>query len=166
MCLSLANNAKHQAECELLIEQAITWDISQINHWCSVHRLLFAGNSYKNLQLYDKSKQLYLNTISWTEKHKCHLNIAGQAKIGLAEISRLQGSFNETLSYHHKSIEILEKIGAKCNLAEAYFQLGLTYQAMGEQDQAKTYKAKALKLFEQMEAPKQIDRVNQAFLLT
>jgi hypothetical protein len=34
---------------------------------------------------------------------------------------------------------------------------------MGEHDQAETYKAKALKLFQQMEAPKQCDRVNQAF---
>ena len=54
-------------------------------------------------------------------------------------------------------------IGAKCDLAEAYFQLGLTYQAMGEHDQAEEYKAKALELFKQMEAPKQIERVNKAF---
>ena len=54
-------------------------------------------------------------------------------------------------------------IGAKCDLAEAYFQLGLTYQAMGEYDQAEEYKAKALELFAQIEAPKQCDRVNKAF---
>jgi len=42
-------------------------------------------------------------------------------------------------------------------------QLGLTYQAMGEHDQAEEYKAKALELFAQMEAPKQIERVNKAF---
>jgi hypothetical protein len=34
---------------------------------------------------------------------------------------------------------------------------------MGERDQAETYKAKALDLFGQMEAPKQIVRVNLAF---
>jgi len=37
---------------------------------------------------------------------------------------------------------------------------------MGEHEQAEIYKAKALEIFEQMEAPKQIERVNQAFLLT
>ena len=47
--------------------------------------------------------------------------------------------------------------------AEAYFQLGLTYQAMGKHHQAEEYKAKALELFAQMEAPKQIERVNKAF---
>ena len=39
----------------------------------------------------------------------------------------------------------------------------LTYQIMGEHDQAEEYKTKALELFAQMEAPKQIERVNKAF---
>ena len=34
---------------------------------------------------------------------------------------------------------------------------------MEEQDQAEEYKAKALEIFAQMEAPKQIERVNKAF---
>jgi hypothetical protein len=34
---------------------------------------------------------------------------------------------------------------------------------MGEHNQAEEYKAKALELFAQMEAPKQIERVNKAF---
>ena len=34
---------------------------------------------------------------------------------------------------------------------------------MGENDQGEAYKDKALVLFEQMEAPKQIERVKQAF---
>jgi len=59
--------------------------------------------------------------------------------------------------------KILKEIEVKPELAEEYFQLGLTYQANGEHDQAETYKVKALKLFGQMEAPKQIERVNQAF---
>ena len=55
------------------------------------------------------------------------------------------------------------RIGSKYEIADIYFQLGLTYQAMGEHDQAKEYKAKALELFAQMEAPKQLERVNKAF---
>ena len=56
-----------------------------------------------------------------------------------------------------------EMLPAKFLLAESVFQLGLTYQAMGEHDQAEEYKTKALELFAQMEAPKQIERVNKAF---
>ena len=57
----------------------------------------------------------------------------------------------------------MKKTTAIPDLAEAYFQLGLTYQAMGEHDQAEEYKTKALELFAQMEAPKQIERVKKAF---
>jgi len=40
---------------------------------------------------------------------------------------------------------------------------GITVQAMREHDQAEEYKSKSLELFAQMEAPKQIERVNKAF---
>ena len=69
----------------------------------------------------------------------------------------------EAVNNHLECIKILKEIEVKPELAEEYFQLGLTYQANGEHDQAETYKVKALKLFGQMEAPKQIERVNQAF---
>ena len=85
------------------------------------------------------------------------------SKSGLGEIYRFKLDFNTSYFYHKESIEILNRIGAKCDLAEAYFQLGLTYQAMGEHDQTEEYKAKAMELFEQMEAPKQIERVNKTF---
>jgi tetratricopeptide (TPR) repeat protein len=80
-----------------------------------------------------------------------------------ARLSFMTGDFNETISSLYQSIDLCKKMGTKFLLAESYFQLGLTYQAMGEHDQAEEYKAKALELFEQMEAPKQIERVNKAF---
>jgi tetratricopeptide (TPR) repeat protein len=52
---------------------------------------------------------------------------------GLAELYRIQNDIETALTHHQESIEILDKIGAKCDLAEAYFQLALTYQKMGEQ---------------------------------
>jgi len=70
---------------------------------------------------------------------------------------------DQAINEHLDSINILCNIECKPLLAEEHFQLGLTYQAMGEHDQAKEYKEKALELFAQMEAPKQIERVNKAF---
>jgi len=71
--------------------------------------------------------------------------------------------FDTVINYFHQCITTLSEIGVKPDLAEVYFKLALTYQAIGEHDQAKEYKEKALELFEQMEAPKQIERVNNAF---
>ncbi|MBD2149318.1 ATP-binding protein [Pseudanabaena sp. FACHB-1277] len=70
---------------------------------------------------------------------------------------------NDTISQHLECIKLLDRIQVKSQLAEEYFQLALTYQAIGEHNQAEEYKAKALELFAQMEAPKQIERVNKAF---
>jgi len=79
------------------------------------------------------------------------------------QIEKRHSYLSEAISDHLECIKLLSKIEVKPELAEEYFQLGLTYQAMGEYDQAEEYKAKALELFAQMEAPKQIERVNKAF---
>lgn len=72
--------------------------------------------------------------------------------------------FEKALNHHQQSIEILDKIGAKCDLAEAYFQLALTYQAMCDQANSQEYFKTAIDLWspEQIDAPKQIERVRKA----
>jgi len=134
----------------------------EMNSWGVGYGLIFLGKTYTNLREIERSTLIYLEAISYAE-HNNYTQAKAKVLTGIAELYRIQQDFDTALSHHLESIELLDKIGAKCDLAEAYFQLGLTYQAMGEHDQAETYKAKALKLFGQMEAPKQIDRVNQAF---
>lgn len=64
----------------------------------------------------------------------------------------------------YQSIQILDTIGAKCDLAEAYFQLALTYQKIENKANSEEYFHKAIYLWspEQIDAPKQIERVLQA----
>ncbi len=50
---------------------------------------------------------------------------------GLAEIHRQQTEYELALANHSEVIRILEKIGAKCDLAIAYLQLALTAQRIG-----------------------------------
>jgi tetratricopeptide (TPR) repeat protein len=130
--------------------------------WGRSHSLLFLGQTYKNLGELQKASDIY-NSISSQFELSRFPQIKAKVLFSQAELFRSQQDFNSALSYHLLSIELLYKLGAKLDLAEAYFQFGLTYQAMGEHDQAEEYKAKALELFAQMEAPKQIERVNKAF---
>ncbi|WP_197278595.1 lipopolysaccharide assembly protein LapB [Pseudanabaena sp. 'Roaring Creek'] len=123
---------------------------------------LFFGMTYQILGEFTKAEVMFNHAIKYA-KESNYRQVEGKAINGLAEIYRRNGEIKKAVDNHLLSIEILEKIGAICDLAEAYFQLGLTYQAMGEHDQVEEYKAKALKLFAQMEAPKQIERVNKAF---
>jgi tetratricopeptide (TPR) repeat protein len=124
--------------------------------------LIFLGDIYKHLQEFRKSFEIYSKALIYSEDCS-YTRIKARSLTGLGELFYINSNFEEAIKFHLESVYLLYKLGSKYDLAEAYFQLGLTYQAMGEHDQAKEYKAKALELFAQMEAPKQIERVNKAF---
>jgi tetratricopeptide (TPR) repeat protein len=60
---------------------------------------------------------------------------------------------------------LLDKLGAKCDLAEAYYQLALTYQQMGDAEKSQTNFQDAIRLFREMEAPRQVEKVQQAMTI-
>jgi tetratricopeptide (TPR) repeat protein len=100
---------------------------------------LFFGMTYQILGEFTKAEVMFNHAIKYA-KESNYRQVEGKAINGLAEIYRKNGEIKKAVNNHLLSIEILEKIGAKCDLAEAYFQLALTYQAMGEHDQAEEYR--------------------------
>jgi hypothetical protein len=58
----------------------------------------------------------------------------------------------------------LENIGAKCELAEAYYQQALTYQQMGDRENSKPNFDNAIQLFTEIEAPLQVERVIKSII--
>jgi tetratricopeptide (TPR) repeat protein len=163
-CLSFLNSVINLNDKAIDFANKISQDMDLTTNtaWSSAYGWLFLGRAYVNLLNVEKSFELYGNALAYAEESH-YPQIKANALNGLAEISRIQNNWEQAISLHYKSIEILKAIGAKCDLAEAYFQFGVTYQTMGEHDKAKEYKDEALKLFKQMEAPKQIERVNKAF---
>jgi tetratricopeptide (TPR) repeat protein len=129
--------------------------------WSKGYSLLFLGITYKNLENTEKSLEMFHRAISFAEESH-YTQVKGKALTGLAELYREQGDFETALSHHSESIELLEKIGAKCDLAEAYYQLGLTYQKMSNAQNSQENFDKAIQLFSEMEAPKQVEKVRQA----
>jgi tetratricopeptide (TPR) repeat protein len=91
----------------------------------------------------------------------------GRAKtlLGIAEIYRKSKSFEMAVSLHLESINLLDEIGAKFDLAESHYQIGLTYQIMGEIDKSDKGFQEAIRLFTEMEAPKQVERVRKSMQL-
>ena len=163
-CLSFLNSVLNNKEktIDLASKFFQEFHLTKHNTWSTGYRWLFMGRAYTNLLDLDKSFEMYKNAFTYAEESH-YLQVKANSLTGLATIKKMQNDWEQAISYHLDSIDILNLIGARCDLAEAYFQLGLTYQAMGEYDRAEEYKAKALELFEQMEAPKQCDRVNKAF---
>ena len=47
---------------------------------------------------------------------------------GLGNIERQAANFEQANIHHQQAVELLAKIAAKCDLAEAYFQWGITLQ--------------------------------------
>lgn len=106
---------------------------------------------------------MFRQAIAFAEESH-YTQVKGKALDGLAQLYRVKEEFTTALSHHLESIELLEKIGAKCDLAEAYYQLGLTYQKMSETENSQANFDKAIQLFSQMEAPKQVEKVQQAIV--
>ena len=133
-----------------------------VHIWSKIYVPFFLAKAFNILGDTDRSMEMYHAALSISLQRN-YTQAKANILSGIGEVHRKSQTFDLALSHHHEAIEILDFLEAKSHLGEAYFQFGLTYQAMGEHDQAETYKAKALKLFGQMEAPKQIERVKQAF---
>ncbi len=129
--------------------------------WSLGYRLLFLGQTYNNLKEVYKSFEMYREAIQFAEETH-YTQVRAKALSGLAELYRIQEDFTTALSHHSESIALLDKIGAKCDLAEAHYQLALTYQKMGDAEKSQTPFQEAIRLFTEMEAPKQVEKVQKA----
>ncbi|MCC5635100.1 tetratricopeptide repeat protein [Nostoc sp. CHAB 5844] len=136
-------------------------DLDELSEWAIGHRYIFLGLTYKNLGDIQTSFQMYNQAIIFADNNH-YAQIKTRALTGLAELYRKQQEFKTAFSYHSKAIELLRQIGAKCDLAEAYYQLGLTYQKMAELEKSKENIDKAIRLFREIEAPKQVEKVRRA----
>ncbi len=129
--------------------------------WSQGYSLLFMGLTYKNLGEFDKSFEMFRQALAFAEKSH-YTQVKAKALSGMAELYREQSDFTTALSHHSESIALLDKIGAKCDLAEANYQFALTYQKMGDAEKSQTAFQEAIRLFTEMEAPKQVEKVRNA----
>ncbi|MEM6614344.1 MAG: NB-ARC domain-containing protein [Cyanobacteria bacterium P01_C01_bin.72] len=92
-----------------------------------------------------------------------YTQIKAKSLIGLGNLERFDGNYTQANIYHQQTVELLEKIAAKCDLAEAYLQWGITLQCGQHLAQAETYWHKAIVIYQKIPAPKQVLRVRQHF---
>lgn len=124
-------------------------------------RLLFLGLTYTNINSASKAFEMFEQAIKYAKENH-YAQIEAQSLYGLAELQRNQGKLEEALSNNLKSLEILETIRVKPCLAESYYQLGLTYYAIGDVEKANENFQEAVWLYTYMGASKQIRRVRQS----
>jgi tetratricopeptide (TPR) repeat protein len=162
-CLAFVNSCLGFKEIAMSYAQQGEVVIHKIDnsYWSQGYSLLFMGLTYKNLGEIEKSFEMFRQAIAFAEKTH-YTQVKAKALSGMAELYREQGEFATALFHHSESIELLDKIGAKCDLAEAYYQLALTYQKMGDAEKSQTAFQEAIRLFNEMEAPNQVEKVRKA----
>jgi len=116
---------------------------------------------YRGIQSLDKALEMYREALSFSEESH-HPRFKAMTLLGMAEIYRDNQDFESAIADQLKAVKLLEKVEIKCDLAEAYYQLGLTYQAMEETEKSDKNFQEAIQLFSEMEAPKQVERVRRS----
>ncbi|HAZ49348.1 MAG TPA: hypothetical protein DDW76_32755 [Cyanobacteria bacterium UBA11369] len=155
-------NSQPDPEVYILLEKAYEGlSKSDLSIWRKGYGFLFLGLTYSKLGKFKKSFEMYRQGFEYA-KDSNFTHLLGKIITGIAELYREQGDFETAIANHSESIELLDKIGAKCDLAEAYYQLGLTYQKIGDTEKSQDNFAKAIRLFSEMEAPKQVEKVRRA----
>jgi tetratricopeptide (TPR) repeat protein len=139
--------------CEPLLNQSLP-------SWLTEYRLSYLGQTYNNLGDSEKALLIYDHVLAYTEK-----SLHAQAKVKVhnckAEFYRCQQNFDDAMKCHLKAIGAASVIGAKYDLAEAYYQQGLTFQAMEQPEKSHLSFQEAIQRFNAIQAPRQVERVRK-----
>lgn len=127
------------------------------------YKLVFLAATYKNLGDTEKALSLYRQAIAQTDEN-LYSTVKAKALSGIAALYRERGEFEQAMQYHAEAIEILDLPSAKLDRAEAYYQLALTEQKLGNIEPAQENFDRAIQLFSEMDASKQVEKVQLSAL--
>ncbi|MFB2923862.1 ATP-binding protein [Aerosakkonema funiforme] len=133
---------------------------AMLTTWSHVYSLYIAGIVYRNLGENEKSLEMFAQTLSYADKIQC-IQPKAQAINGWAVLYRNLEDFQTAIAKHDEAIEMLAQIGAKSDLAEVYYEKGLTYQQMGDIENSRTNFEAAILAYAQIDAPKQVEKVRK-----
>ncbi len=131
-------------------------------HGRHAYFLQLLGQAFDSLGKFDQARSLYAQAINFAEAGH-YVQVQAKALTGLAVLERHRTHYAKAIRLHREAITLCEKIGAKCDLAEAYFQLGLSRQLADEAESAVAECFdRAIALFSDICAPQQVARVAAA----
>jgi tetratricopeptide (TPR) repeat protein len=116
------------------------------------------GQTYTNLGDLDRASIIYQQTLTFCQTGN-YLQTQGRTLTGLAQLARLTSNIQQAQTTHRQSIEILDRLGAKCDLAEAYHQAALTWAQSDDVTQSQIYGECARQLFIEINAPRQLAKI-------
>jgi tetratricopeptide (TPR) repeat protein len=161
VCLALAQSQLGQSQAAHqkadAIYHTLFFERPLENRGSAAYFIQLLGQAYVNLGRFEIAQALFEKALSFSESSH-YTQVQGKTLTGLAIMQRQQGYYSAAIATHHKAIQLLENLGAKCDLAEAYYQLGVTYQAAANPENVVALK-QAMTLFESISAPRQVEKV-------
>ena len=134
----------------------------KLSAWGKGYTLLYLAATYENLKEFSNAKNIYKDALKYA-KDSFYTQVEANALNGLAAIHRNNLEFDEAIENHEKAIVLLKQIGAECDLAEVYYQKGLTYKDKNtdEGDIENTIECfgEAYRLFSNLKATFQMQKV-------
>jgi tetratricopeptide (TPR) repeat protein len=161
-CLAYLYSCLGQKQEAANLAKKVSEEYAQLSSdaWSRGYSLLFLGLTMKNLGNDREAERLYRLAKDYAEQSH-YTQVKASALNGLATIDRDRLNFREAIANHLAAQRLLERIEARGELAEVYYQLGLTYLKMNELAEGKASLQQAIDLFQRMGAPKQVERVKQ-----
>ena len=129
--------------------------------WNQTLGLLLIGIAYIEINELEKGLENLNSTCNLAQDYN-YKKLDGQAKVAISRIKRQLGDYPSALSYSEQAISLLNEVNAKAELAEAQFQLAITYRAMKELSKSHESFQEAIRLYTELEAPQQIERIQQS----
>lgn len=124
--------------------------------------LQLLGRAYAACGDRDRAADLFQRTVRFAaEGH--YAQVKAKALNGLAQLHRQAGAQDRAISLHTEAIALLDDVGARCDLADVYAQLGLTYEHSGDAANGRVYRDRAIALFDRLSAPKQVSKTRELF---
>ncbi|PZD74464.1 hypothetical protein C1752_00588 [Acaryochloris thomasi RCC1774] len=159
LCLALAKSYQGQLQEAKSLADTAYRQMSQATGR-SAYFMQILGQTYVNVECFEQARLIFKQVLTHVESSS-YTQIQAKTLIGLADINRRQGELTAALRQQQQALELLQTIGAQCDLAEAWFQLGVTHQLQQRADQSQDSFDQAIKLFTQMNAPQQVAKVTQ-----
>jgi tetratricopeptide (TPR) repeat protein len=128
--------------------------------WNQALGLLLIGIAYIEINELEKGLENLDFTCNLAQDYN-YKKLDGQAKVAISRIKCQLGDYSSALSYSEQAISLLNEVNAKAELAEAQFQLAITYRAMKELAKSHESFQEAIRLYTELEVPKQIERIQQ-----
>lgn len=156
----------HSERGEVSLAKQLIEQVSQqfqtisLSAWSRCYSLLFLGLAAKNIGELDNAKQLYNWAQDFAERSQ-YPQVKARALSGLAELYRQQQDFQSAIANLTTAKRLLDRLDARADLAEVHYQFGLTYYHLHDLPASRAHFQATIQLFEQIQAPKQVSRVQQ-----